>query len=63
MNKAKWIKMAKGAAIAAGGAMLSYGTTVFVPTLEAEGAVVLAMVFSSLINLAKVAMQKVDTDE
>lgn len=63
MSKAKWIKLGKGAAIAAGGAVLSYGATVAVPTLETEGAVVLAMIFSSLINLAKVAMQKVDTDE
>lgn len=63
MDKVKWIKFAKGAAIAAAGAVLAYGSSVVVPDLEAAGLATIAMVASSLVNLAKLALSKVDSGE
>jgi hypothetical protein len=37
MTQEQWVKIAKGAAIAVGGALLAYGANAVVPFLEANG--------------------------
>ena len=37
MSKEAWIKIAKGAAIAVGGALLAYGANVVIPFLNTDG--------------------------
>ena len=39
MNHEAWIKIAKGAAIAVGGALLAYGANIVVPFLDANGGI------------------------
>lgn len=63
MNQIKWVKFAKGAAIAAAGAVLAYGSSVVIPDLEAAGLATIAMVASSLVNLAKLALSKANPSE
>ena len=63
MNREKWLKFARGAAIAAAGAVLAYASSVVVPSLEGAGLVTVAMVASSLVNLAKLMLSKVSSNE
>lgn len=56
MDRNEWIKIAKGAAIAAGGAFLTYAAAVLIPAMEGSGNAVLlavAAVASVGINIAR----------
>lgn len=50
LTKEDWIKIAKGAGIAALGALSTYLTTEVIPNLEGEWTLALFVVFSTLIN-------------
>lgn len=63
MSSVKWKKFARGAGIAAAGAVLAYMSSVIIPDLEAAGLVTISMIASSVVNLAKLAMSRVDSDE
>lgn len=64
MSKAKWLKIAKGAAISAVGAVLAYVSGTVIPDLEVSGAsAAIVAVLSAAVNVAKVILQKVDGDE
>ena len=62
MTKEQWLKILKGAGIAAAGALLTYGANVLVPFLDANGGLwgpVVSGVLAILINaLRKVIEQQ-----
>lgn len=60
MNQEKIKKWLRGAAIAAGGAVLGYLSSVVMPSLEASGATIIAMLASAAINAAKLYFQKLE---
>ena len=62
MDKTKWIKFAKGAAIAAAGAVLAYVSSTVIPDLQAGGAVTLAAVLAMGVNLIKLLLSKSDNE-
>jgi hypothetical protein len=54
-----WKKIGKGALLATGGALISYGLVVVVPAIAASGtpgALVIATVASTLLNAARKAL-------
>ena len=63
MNREKWLKFARGAAIAAAGAVLAYASSVVIPSLEGAGLVTVSMIASSIVNLAKLVLSKASSDE
>lgn len=60
MNKAEWIKIAKGAVIAASGAVLAYATTVLIPSMQASGDVVLLTIAAAASVAINIARKRVD---
>lgn len=63
-NQEMLIKFAKGAAIAAATGLLAWGSTVLIPSLEANGtsAIVIALL-GSAINGAKLIVEKLKAPE
>ena len=65
MTKEQWLKIAKGAGIAVGGALLTYGSTVLIPSLQELNEpylLAIAAFLSTAINVARKWLESVSDD-
>jgi len=63
MTQEQWLKIAKGAAIAVGGALLAYGANAVVPFLETNGGIWGPAVASLLAIAIQTARKFLETQE
>lgn len=58
MNKTEWIKIAKGAGIAIGGAALTYAAEIVIPAMQQSGSLVLLATSASLAIAINIGRKK-----
>jgi hypothetical protein len=63
MSQEQWLKIAKGAAIAVGGALLTYGANIVVPFLDTNGGIWGPAVASLLAIVIQTARKFLETQE